>query len=154
MSVGLPLYQPETLEGAVALALLRALSPELTVTAAYGQLLPEALLNVPPYGSINLHPSLLPKYRGAAPINRALLNGERETGVTILYMAKRLDAGDVISARKTAIGADEDAEQLFARLADLGAALLSETIFAIADGTASRTPLFRRTPLLICYIVS
>ena len=140
LSVGLPVYQPETLEGAAALALLRALSPELTVTAAYGQLLPEALLNVPPYGSINLHPSLLPKYRGAAPINRALLNGERETGVTILYMAKRLDAGDVISARKTAIGADEDAEQLFARLADLGAALLSETIFAIADGTASRTP--------------
>ncbi|MBQ7713280.1 MAG: methionyl-tRNA formyltransferase, partial [Oscillospiraceae bacterium] len=140
LSVGLPVYQPETLRDGAALALLRALSPELTVTAAYGQLLPEDILNVPRYGSINVHPSLLPKYRGAAPINRALLNGERETGVTVMYMTKRLDAGDVISVRKTAIGADEDAEALFARLADLGAELLSETVFAIANGTAARTP--------------
>jgi methionyl-tRNA formyltransferase len=121
------------------LALLRSLAPELTVVAAYGQILPEAVLNVPKYGSVNVHASILPKYRGAAPINRAILDGEKETGVTIMHMAKKLDAGDIISVRKTPITPEDDAETLFARLAELGAELLSETIPAIADGTATRT---------------
>ena len=140
LSRGLPVYQPESLRGDEALTLLRSLRPELTVVAAYGQLLPEAVLNVPALGSVNVHASVLPKYRGAAPINRAILEGEEETGVTIMHMAKELDAGDIISVRKTPIAPDEDAEQLFERLAELGAELLSETIPHLADGTATRTP--------------
>lgn len=136
----LPVYQPPRMRGEEQLALLRSLAPELTVVAAYGQILPEGILNVPKLGSVNVHASLLPKYRGAAPINRAILNGERETGVTLMHMVKKLDAGDIISARATPIGADEDAESLFARLAALGAELLSETLPAIADGTAPRIP--------------
>ncbi len=137
---GLSVYQPERMRGEEPLALLRSLAPELTVVAAYGQILPQEILDVPTFGSVNVHASVLPKYRGAAPINRAILNGESETGVTIMYMAKKLDAGDIISVRKTPIAPDEDAESLFARLAELGAALLSETIPTIADGTAVRTP--------------
>ena len=140
LSENLPVFQPESMRAPEALALLRSLAPELTVVAAYGQILPEEVLNVPTLGSVNVHASLLPKYRGAAPINRAILDGETETGVTIMHMAKKLDAGDIISVRATPIGPDEDAEQLFARLAELGADLLSETIPHIADGTAARTP--------------
>ena len=140
LSENLPVFQPESMRDPEALSLLRSLGPELTVVAAYGQILPEDVLNVPPLGSVNVHASVLPKYRGAAPINRAILEGETETGVTIMHMAKKLDAGDIISVRTTPIDPDEDAEQLFARLADLGAALLSETIPHIADGTAARTP--------------
>lgn len=138
LSVGLPVYQPEKMRGEEPLTLLRSLAPELTVVAAYGQILPEDILNVPTFGSVNVHASILPKYRGAAPINRAILNGETETGVTIMYMAKKLDAGDIISIRRTPIDPDEDAEQLFAKLAELGAEALSETIPAIANGTAKR----------------
>ena len=102
--------------------------------------MPEDILNVPPLGSINVHSSLLPKYRGAAPINWAILDGEETTGVSIMYMAKELDAGDVILQKSTAIGAGEDAQALTARLAELGAEALSETVKALADGTAARTP--------------
>lgn len=140
LAAGLPVFQPERLRGEEPLALLRSLAPELTVVAAYGKILPEGILNVAPRGSINVHGSLLPKYRGASPINSAILNGETETGITIMHMVKKLDAGDIICARATPIGADEDAEQLFARLAVLGAELLSEAVAAIADGTATRTP--------------
>lgn len=138
LSVGLPVYQPERMRGEEPLALLRALAPELTVVAAYGQILPEDVLNVPPLGSVNVHASILPKYRGAAPINRAILDGETETGVTIMHMAKKLDAGDIIHIRTTPIDPDEDAEQLFARLAELGAQALSETLPKLADGSAPR----------------
>lgn len=139
-SAGLPVYQPERMRGEEPLALLRSLAPELTVVAAYGQILPEDILNVPPLGSINVHASILPKYRGAAPINRAVLDGETETGVTIMHMAKKLDAGDIISVRKTPILPEDDAETMFVKLASLGAQLLSETLPSIADGTAARTP--------------
>ena len=140
LSKGIPVYQPERMRGEEPLALLRSLAPELTVVAAYGQILPEDVLEAAKLGSVNVHASVLPKYRGAAPINWAILNGERETGVTIMYMAKKLDAGDMIRVKTTPIAPDEDAESLFTRLAALGAELLSETILAIADGTASRTP--------------
>lgn len=140
LSENLPVYQPERMRDTEAIALLRALAPELAVVAAYGQLLPEDVLAVPAYGCINVHASLLPKYRGAAPINWAILNGDAETGVTIMHMAKKLDAGDIISMRKTAIAPDEDAAALYARLAELGAGLLSETLPAILDGSAARTP--------------
>lgn len=140
LSVGLDVYQPVTLRDEAALELVKGLAPELTVVAAYGKLLPEAILTVPPLGSINVHSSLLPKYRGAAPINWAILNGEETTGVSIMYMAKALDAGDVILQKSTPIGPDEDAPALTARLAQLGAEALSETVTALAAGTAARTP--------------
>ena len=97
-------------------------------------------MEYPKYGSINVHSSLLPKYRGAAPINWAILDGEAETGVSIMYMAKELDAGDVILQKSTPIGANEDAQALTVRLAELGAEALSEAVTEIGSGTASRTP--------------
>ena len=140
LSQSLPVYQPTTLRDEAALELVKGLAPELTVVAAYGKLLPEEILAVPPLGSINVHSSLLPKYRGAAPINWAILNGETTTGVSIMYMARALDAGDVILQKSTAIGPDEDAPALTERLAQLGAEALSETLAALAAGTATRTP--------------
>ena len=136
----IPVYQPVSMRDEGALDLVRELAPELTVVAAYGKLLPEDILNVPPYGSVNVHSSLLPKYRGAAPINWAILNGETETGVSIMYMAKELDAGDVILQKSTPIGAEENAQSLTVRLAELGAEALSEAVAALAAGTAQRTP--------------
>ncbi|MBQ2224031.1 MAG: methionyl-tRNA formyltransferase [Oscillospiraceae bacterium] len=140
LSQGLPVFQPESMKEESAVELLRSLKPELSVVAAYGQILTEEALQVPTLGSINVHASLLPRYRGAAPINWAILNGETETGVTIMYMAKKLDAGDIVTVRRTPIDPNEDAETLFARLAELGAQLLSETIPLIESGAATRTP--------------
>lgn len=140
LTQNIPVYQPERMRGEEPLALLRSLAPDLTVVAAYGQILPQEILDVPRLGSVNVHASVLPKYRGAAPINRAILDGETETGVTIMHMAKKLDAGDIISVRKTPILPEDNAETLFEKLAVLGAELLSETIPQLADGTATRTP--------------
>ena len=128
LAQGITVYQPTKMRDGTALALVRELHPELIVVAAYGRILPEDILNTPPYGSINVHSSLLPKYRGAAPINWAILNGERETGVTIMYMAKELDAGDILHVLKTDIDPQEDAQAL------------SETIEQLRTGTACRTP--------------
>ena len=139
LTVGIPVYQPLKMRDGEALSIVRELAPELIVVAAYGKLLPEDILNTPPYGSINVHSSLLPKYRGAAPINGAILNGERVTGVSIMYMAKELDAGDVILCRETPIDPDEDAQALTARLALLGADALAEAVEQLKNGTAQRT---------------
>ena len=139
LTVGIPVYQPLKMRDGAALDIVRELAPELIVVAAYGKLLPEDILNTPPYGSINVHSSLLPKYRGAAPINWAILNGERVTGVSIMYMAKELDAGDVILCRETPIDPDEDAQALTARLALLGADALAEAVEQLNNGTAQRT---------------
>lgn len=139
LTENIPVYQPASMRDGEALDRIRELAPELTVVAAYGKILPEEILAVPPCGSINVHSSLLPKYRGAAPINWAILNGETETGVSIMYMAKELDAGDVILQKSTPIGPEEDAGTLTARLAQLGAEALSEAVSALADGTAGRT---------------
>jgi len=140
LTVGIPVYQPVKLRDGEALRLVEELAPELIVVAAYGRILPEDILNTPPYGSINVHSSILPKYRGAAPINWAILNGDSVTGVTIMYMAKELDAGDVILCRETAIDPDEDAQTLTARLAALGADALAEAVERLHDGTAVRLP--------------
>ena len=140
LTQNLPVYQPLKMRDGEAEALVKQLAPELIVVAAYGKILPEEILNTPPYGSINVHSSLLPKYRGAAPINWAILDGEVETGVSIMYMAKKLDAGDVILQKTTPIGEQEDAQALTARLAELGAQALSEAVEALRNGTASRTP--------------
>ena len=140
LTVGIPVYQPVKLRDGEAQRLVEELAPELIVVAAYGRILPEDILNTPPYGSINVHSSILPKYRGAAPINWAILNGDSVTGVTIMYMAKELDAGDVILCRETAIDPDEDAQMLTARLAALGADALAEAVERLHDGTAVRLP--------------
>ena len=140
LTQNLPVYQPLKMRDGEAEALVKQLAPELIVVAAYGKILPEEILDTPPYGSINVHSSLLPKYRGAAPINWAILDGEAETGVSIMYMAKELDAGDVILQKTTPIGEQEDAQALTARLAELGAQALSEAVEALRNGTASRTP--------------
>ena len=119
---------------------MKELAPELIVVAAYGRILPDDILALPPKGCINVHSSLLPKYRGAAPINWAILNGEQETGVTIMHMAAELDAGDVILQAATPIHPEEDAETLYGRLAELGGPLLLEAVARIEAGTAGRTP--------------
>ena len=137
---GIPVFQPEKLRDGTALRALQELAPELIVVAAYGRILPDDILALPPRGCINVHSSLLPKYRGAAPINWAILNGEAETGVTIMHMAHDLDAGDIILQRSTPIGETEDAAALFARLAALGGELLTEAVARIEAGTAPRIP--------------
>ena len=136
----IPVFQPEKLRDGTALETIRQLAPELIVVAAYGRILPQEILDYPKLGCINVHSSLLPKYRGAAPINWAILNGEKETGVTIMHMAPALDAGDIIAQRATPIDPDETAEVLYDRLARLGADLLVETLPRLADGTAPRIP--------------
>ena len=136
----LPVYQPLKLRDGTALALVQELHPELIVVAAYGRILPEDILNTPPYGSINVHSSILPKYRGSAPINWAVLNGEQVTGVTIMYMAAELDAGDIIRIAETPIDPDEDAQTLTERLALLGADALVQAVSDLQNGTAARTP--------------
>ena len=136
----IPVFQPEKLRDGAALSILKELEPELIVVAAYGRILPDDILSLPPKGCINVHSSLLPKYRGSAPINWAILNGERTTGVTIMHMAAELDAGDIILQRATSIGTTEDAASLYDRLAQMGGELLVEAVAQIEAGTASRTP--------------
>lgn len=140
LSHEIPVFQPAKMRDGEALGYLRELDPELIVVAAYGKILPSEILDYPVKGCINVHSSLLPKYRGAAPINWAILNGEAVTGVTIMHMAPALDAGDIIAQASTPIGADETAPTLTARLAELGAELLVSTVEAIGAGTAARTP--------------
>ena len=136
----IPVFQPTTLRDGEALALLKQLAPELIVVAAYGKVLPDEILALPAKGCINVHSSLLPKYRGAAPINWAVVNGDQETGVTIMDMAHELDAGDIIAQVKTPIGPDELVEQVHDRLAALGGELLGQVVEQITQGKASRTP--------------
>ena len=140
LECGIPVCQPERLRDGTALALLRELDPELIVVAAYGRILPDDILALPPKGCINVHSSLLPRYRGAAPINWAILNGETETGVTIMHMASELDAGDIILQQSTPIDQSEDAETLYNRLAEMGGRLVVRAAAQIESGTASRTP--------------
>lgn len=136
----IPVYQPTTLRDGEALATLQELAPELIVVAAYGRVLPDEILALPPKGCINVHSSLLPKYRGAAPINWAVVNGDEETGVTIMDMAHELDAGDIIAQVHTHIGQDELVGEVHDRLAALGGQLLGQVVEQIAQGTAQRTP--------------
>ncbi len=136
----IPVFQPTRLRDGAALETIRQLEPDLIVVAAYGRILPQEILDYPRLGCVNVHSSLLPKYRGAAPINWAILNGEKESGVPIMRVAPALDAGDIIAQRATPIDPDETAEALYDRLARLGADLLAETLPRLADGTAPRTP--------------
>jgi len=137
---GIPVYQPVKMRDGTALAIMKELAPDLVVVVAYGRILPDDILAVPPLGCINIHGSLLPKYRGAAPIQRAVLSGDRITGVSSMYLASEMDAGDVIYTSETEIGEFETSEQLFDRLKDLGAELLIKTVKDIEAGTAPRHP--------------
>jgi len=136
----LRLLQPARLRSPEIVETLRALAPDLNVTVAYGRIIPREVLELPPLGSINVHPSLLPKYRGASPIVSAIVNGETETGVTIMYQSMELDAGDIILQRRVSIAPDDTARTLEARLARLGADALIDALRLIAAGRAPRTP--------------
>lgn len=136
---GIPVYQPLSLrkgdDAEESMRILREISPDLIVVTAYGQILPKEILELPKYGCINIHASLLPKYRGAAPINWVLLNGEKETGVTSMQMSEGLDTGDMLIKRATEIGENETCEELYARLSAMGGEVLAETIDAVEKGT-------------------
>lgn len=127
-------YQPNTLKDGEALKIIKEYNPDVIVVAAYGKILPKEILDYPKYGCINIHGSLLPKYRGAAPIQRAVLDGEKETGVTTMQMAEGLDTGDMLLVYKTQIKEDETSGELFDRLAIAGADLLLDTLKAVEKG--------------------
>ncbi|MBC2260265.1 methionyl-tRNA formyltransferase [Listeria sp. FSL L7-0091] len=128
LELGIPVYQPEKLRTSSELEELIALQADLLVTAAYGQILPNNLLESPKHGAINVHASLLPEYRGGAPVHYALLDGKTETGVTIMYMVEKLDAGDMISQRKIPITEEDNTGTMFDKLSKLGAELLMDTL--------------------------
>lgn len=136
----IPVYQPTSVKDGTALEIIQQLEPELIVVAAYGRILPNAILDYPAKGCINVHSSLLPKFRGAAPIHWAVVSGETETGVTIMHMAQELDAGDIIDQIRTPIDPDESVEAVHDRLAQLGGKILVDVVSQIAEGTATRTP--------------
>lgn len=137
LAAGIPVFQPEHFRKEETVAQLRALKPDICAVVAYGRILPQKVLDVPALGCINIHASLLPKYRGSAPYQWAVLDGLTETGVTAQYMALKMDAGDVIDVAKTPIGENETAGQLLDRLALLGAELLSKTLTRFENGTVT-----------------
>lgn len=137
---GIPVYTPKTLRDEAFASLLSEVDPDLIVVVAYGKILPRSVLDYPKYGCINLHVSLLPKYRGAAPMQRAIIAGESETGVTIMHMADGVDTGDIISVEKFPISDTDDFEAIHDRSALVGSALLSKTIHEIFEGRAKRIP--------------
>ncbi len=137
---GLTIYQPAKVKDEGFLALMEQIAPDLIVVAAFGQILPKRLLDLPKYGCINVHASLLPKYRGAAPIQYAILNGESETGVTIQYMAEGLDTGDILMKEIVSITEEETGGSLYDKLAVAGAKVLNAALCQIVSGSASRTP--------------
>ena len=137
---GLPVYTPDTLKDEAFSELLSEIDPDLIAVVAYGKILPKSVLDYPKHGCINVHVSLLPKYRGAAPMQRAIINGEKETGVTIMYMAEGVDTGDIIATEAFPIGPEDDFEVVHDRSAELGAKLLVKTVSALEDGTAVRVP--------------
>lgn len=139
-SVGLPVYQPTTFKDDAVVEELRSLKPDLILVVAYGKILPQRVLDIPPLGCVNIHASILPALRGSGPVQWAILNGLDETGLTAMYMAAEMDAGDMIEVRKTPIDPMETSEELMGRLAVIGAGLLSDTVRHIADGTVTRTP--------------
>lgn len=140
LAQGILVLQPARLKDPDFLRRLQAAAPEVIVVVAYGKILPAAVLSLPPYGCINVHASLLPRYRGAAPIQRAIMNGERETGITTMLMDEGMDTGDILLQRRVAIGEEENFGSLCQRLARLGAQVLRETLEALQAGTIRRQP--------------
>lgn len=144
LSYGIPVYQPTSLkkgeDAEQALKVLKEIAPDLIVVVAYGKILPKEILDLPKYFCVNVHASLLPKYRGAAPIQRVVLDGEKETGVTTMLMAEGLDTGDMLLSEKTEIGANETASELHDRLSEMGAKLLLDTVKAVKDNNITPIP--------------
>ncbi len=136
----LEIHQPNSVKTEETIKIIKDLNPELIVVVAYGKILPKELIDIPKYGVINVHSSILPKYRGAAPIHNAIINGDDETGVTIMYIAEELDAGDIIKISKTPIYEEDTLETLHDRLATLGADALLEVIDEMEKGVSTRTP--------------
>ncbi len=136
----IPVFQPENFRQPETVEQLRALEPDLCAVVAYGRILPQSVLDVPKKGCINIHASILPKYRGSAPYQWAVLNGEKETGVTAMYLCREMDAGDIIDVSRTPIEENETAGQLLDRLAVLGADLLSKTLARFRDGEVTAEP--------------
>jgi methionyl-tRNA formyltransferase len=132
--LGLPVYQPERVRRPEAVEYLRALAPDAMVVVGYGQIIPQSVIDIPPLGIINVHGSVLPKYRGAGPVQWAILNGETVTGVTTMRIDAGLDTGDMLLKAETAIGAEETAVELAGRLAEMGAELLVRTLEGLAAG--------------------
>lgn len=141
---GIEVFQPLSLrkgeDGEKSLQILQGLNPDCIVVVAYGQILPKSILDIPKYGCINVHASLLPRYRGAAPIQRCIMEGEKVTGVTTMYMAEGLDTGDMILKEELPIPDDMTASILHDRLSEMGARLIAETLRQLAAGNALRTP--------------
>ena len=140
MELGIPTYEPATLKDGAFASTLDTERPDIIVVVAYGKILPPYVLEYPRYGCVNLHVSLLPKYRGAAPMQRAIIDGERETGVTVMYMAEGLDTGDIISQVAFPIEPTDNFENIHDKSAEIGARLLSDTLRDIEAGVATRTP--------------
>ena len=136
----LPVYQPEKMRDGTAYEQIKALAPDILVVVAYGRILPDDILALPKYGAVNVHGSLLPRYRGAAPIQWAVLNGDKITGVSTMYLASEMDTGDVIYTAETEIGEFETSGELFDRLMLMGADLLAKTLRDIESGIAPRAP--------------
>ena len=137
---GIPVFQPHTFRDPEVIAQLLSLSADIIAVVAYGKILPDEVLQAAPLGAVNLHGSILPKYRGAAPIQWAVLNGDRETGVSTFHLVPEMDAGDLIYIEKTEIGEFETSGELYDRLKVIGAGLLSRTLRDLDSGTAPRTP--------------
>ncbi len=144
----IPVFQPQKLREPAVVEELKRLQPELIVVVAYGQILPKSVLEIPQYGCINVHASLLPKYRGAAPINKAIVDGENETGVTTMYMDVGLDTGDMLIKRSCAIGENETAGELHDRLSLLGREAMAETLQRLCDGSLQAE---KQDDALTCY---
>ena len=131
----IPVYQPTSMKTAESLEIIKKYNPDVIVVAAYGQILPKAVLDAPKYGCVNIHGSLLPKYRGASPIQQSVLNGDKVTGITTMLMDVGLDTGDILLTSETEIGENETSGELFDRLALLGGDLILETLTALENGT-------------------
>ena len=140
LSAGIPVFQPETFREEETVQALRDLKPDICAVVAYGRILPQKVLDIPTFGCINIHASILPQYRGSAPYQWAVLDGQKETGVTAMYLVREMDAGDMIEVSKTPIGENETAGELLDRLAELGAALLSKTLSRFTQGPVPAIP--------------
>lgn len=135
--LNIPVYQPTSMKTDESISLVQQLNPDVIVVAAYGQILPKAILDIPKYGCVNIHGSLLPKYRGAAPIQQAVLNGDKVTGITTMLMDVGLDTGDILLTSETEIGENETSGELFDRLAIMGGELLLETLTALENNSVT-----------------
>lgn len=133
-SLGIPVYQPESMKNSDALGIINQYNPDVIVVAAYGKILPKAVLDAPKFGCVNIHGSLLPKYRGAAPIQQSVLNGDKVTGITTMLMDVGLDTGGILLTEETEIGENETSGELFDRLAVLGGELILKTLSALEKG--------------------